>query len=174
MIPLYFQVVLLDSASKAGVRLIIPSLSTPIGGLIAGYVMSRWGQLGNLVRLGCFLMMLGNGLVTFLQYHDASWKYIAYLFPANLGQGIVYPSILFTNIASFEQSRKDPFPGVSCGGRKDIYTNSSQNKLFQPQRSTSSVLWAQSGVSPPPQPSSRTSSLPDCHVHCLEYLIKRK
>jgi len=106
MIPLFFQVVLLDSASKAGVRLIIPSLSTPVGGLIAGYIMSRWGMLGHLVRLGCFFMTLGNGLVASLQYQDASWKYVAYLFPANLGQGIVYPSILFTNIASFEQSRR--------------------------------------------------------------------
>lgn len=106
MIPLFFQVVLLDSASKAGIRLIIPSLSTPVGGLIAGYIMSRWGMLGHLVRLGCFFMTLGNGLVASLQYQDASWKYVAYLFPANLGQGIVYPSILFTNIASFEQSRR--------------------------------------------------------------------
>jgi hypothetical protein len=104
MIPLFFQVVLLDSASKAGIRLVIPSLSTPVGGLIAGFVMSRWGILGHLVRLGCFLMMLGNGLVASLQYQDSTWKYIAYLFPANLGQGIVYPSILFTNIAFFEQS----------------------------------------------------------------------
>jgi hypothetical protein len=106
MIPLFFQVVLLDSASKAGIRLIIPSLATPIGGLIAGFIMSRWGQLGHLVRLGCFFMMLGNALVASLQYYDSSWKYVAYLFPANLGQGIVYPSILFTNIAAFEQSRK--------------------------------------------------------------------
>lgn len=51
-------------------------------------------------------MMLGNALVASLKYQDSSWKYIAYLFPANIGQGIVYPSILFTNIASFEQSRK--------------------------------------------------------------------
>jgi len=104
MIPLFFQVVLLDSASKAGLRLVIPSLSTPVGGLIAGFIMSRWGQLSNLVRAGCLLMMLGNGLIASLQYEDAKWKYITYLFPANIGQGIVYPSILFTNIAAFEQS----------------------------------------------------------------------
>lgn len=116
MIPLFFQVVLLDSASKAGVRLIIPSLSTPIGGFIAGLIMSQWGQLGHLVRLGCFLMMLGNGLVASLQYQDSSWKYIAYLFPANLGQGIVYPSILFTNIAAFEQSREKTLKPLR-GGR---------------------------------------------------------
>jgi len=104
MIPLFFQVVLLDSASKAGQRLVIPSMSTPVGALIAGYVMSRWGQLSKLVRVGCLLMMLGNGLVASLKYQDATWKYVAYLFPANIGQGIVYPSILFTNIAAFEQS----------------------------------------------------------------------
>lgn len=106
MIPLFFQAVLLDSASQAGMRLIVPALSTPIGGLIAGFIMSRWGQLSHLVRAGCFFMMLGNALVASLKYQDSSWKYIAYLFPANIGQGIVYPSILFTNIASFEQSRK--------------------------------------------------------------------
>lgn len=104
MIPLFFQVVLLDSASKAGMRLVIPSIATPIGGLIAGFVMSRWGMLSHLVRLGCFFMILGNGLVASLKFYDSDWKYLVYLFPANLGQGIVYPSILFTNIAAFAQS----------------------------------------------------------------------
>jgi MFS family permease len=105
-IPLFFQVVLSESASKAGIRLIIPSLGTPIGGLIAGYIMSRWGMLNHLVRLGCLLMVVGNGVMATLNYHDSSWKYIVYLFPANLGQGIVFPSMLFTNIAAFQQSRK--------------------------------------------------------------------
>jgi hypothetical protein len=105
-IPLFFQVVLSESASKAGIRLIIPSLGTPVGGLIAGYIMSRWGMLNHLVRLGCLLMVVGNGVMATLNYHDSSWKYIVYLFPANLGQGIVFPSMLFTNIAAFQQSRK--------------------------------------------------------------------
>lgn len=118
MVPLFFQVVLSDSASKAGMRLIVPALSTPIGGLIAGFVMSRWGLLGHLVRAGCFFMMLGNGLVASLSYQDSSWKYVAYLFPANIGQGIVYPSILFTNIAAFEQSRK---PGPNNMLRRSTY-----------------------------------------------------
>ena len=94
-----------DSASKAGLRLAIPSLSAPPGGLIAGFVMSRWGMLSHLVRAGCFIMMVGNGLIASLKYHDSNWRYILYLIPANLGSGIVSPSILFTNIAAFEQSR---------------------------------------------------------------------
>jgi MFS family permease len=104
-IPLFFQVVLSESASKAGMRLVIPSLGTPVGGLIAGFIMSRWGMLNHLVRLGCLLMAIGNGVMATLNYHDSSWKYIVYLFPANLGQGIAFPSILFTNIAAFQQSR---------------------------------------------------------------------
>jgi len=101
--------VLLDTASQAGLRLVIPSLATPVGGVIAGYVMSRYGRLSELVRIGCLFMILGNALVASLQYHDVKWKYIVYLFPANLGQGIVYPSILFTFLAAFDHSRKlDP------------------------------------------------------------------
>jgi hypothetical protein len=104
MLPLFFQVVLLDSATTAGARLAIPSLATPIGGVIAGIVMSRWGKLLALVRIGALLMVLGNGLVTSLRFQDSKWKYFVYVFPANLGQGIIYPGILFTSLASFSHS----------------------------------------------------------------------
>lgn len=144
MIPLFFQVVLRDSASKAGLRLAIPSLWTPAGGLIGGFVMSRWGMLNHLVRAGCFFMILGNGLIASLKYHDSAWKYILYLFPANLGQGIVFPSILFTSIAAFEQSRK------LCRRSKKGWANADngQNKQYPPPQSTSSAPWAWSGALP--------------------------
>ncbi|KAK1774734.1 major facilitator superfamily domain-containing protein [Copromyces sp. CBS 386.78] len=103
-LPLFFQVVLLDSATTAGARLAVPSLATPVGGLIAGVVMSRWGKLITLVRIGTALMVLGNALVTSLAFEDSRWKYLVYIFPANLGQGIVYPGILFTSLASFDHS----------------------------------------------------------------------
>lgn len=106
MIPLFFQVVLSDTASEAGLRLVIPSLATPIGGLVAGFTMSRWGRLSQLVKIGCFFMVLGNGLIASLKFKDSSWKYLVYLFPANLGQGIAYPSILFTFLAAFDHSGK--------------------------------------------------------------------
>lgn len=68
--------------------------------------MSRWGKLNILVQVGCLTMAIGNALVASLKYRDSSWKYLVYLFPANLGQGIVYPSILFTFLAAFDHSRK--------------------------------------------------------------------
>jgi hypothetical protein len=104
MLPLFFQVVLLDSATTAGARLAIPSLATPIGGLVAGIVMSRWGKLITLVRIGALLMTVGNALVTSLSFYDSRWKYLVFIFPANLGQGIIYPATLFTTLASFEHS----------------------------------------------------------------------
>lgn len=85
-------------------RLSIPSLATPIGGLIAGMVMSRWGKLIPLVRTGTILMIAGNAMAASLGFHDSAWKYFIYIFPANLGQGIVYPGILFTSLASFEHT----------------------------------------------------------------------
>ncbi|OKO90581.1 hypothetical protein PENSUB_13298 [Penicillium subrubescens] len=103
-LPLLFQVILLDSPTKAGARLAIPSLATPLGGLIAGVVMSRWGKLAHLVRAGAGLMCIGNLLVTLLRFQDSEWKYYAYIIPANLGQGIVYPGILFTFLSAFDHS----------------------------------------------------------------------
>ncbi|KAL4955324.1 major facilitator superfamily domain-containing protein [Aspergillus filifer] len=100
-LPLFFQVVLLDSASKAGARLVIPSLATPIGGLLSGIIMSRYGRLSYLMRAGALLMLAGNMLVMALKFTDAEWKYYVYVIPANLGQGVAYPAILFTFLAAF-------------------------------------------------------------------------
>lgn len=96
----------MDSPTKAGARLVIPSLMTPIGGLIAGVVMSRWGKLAQLVRIGAGLMFVGNMLVVFLGFNDPDWKYLTYIIPANLGQGIVYPGILFTFLSAFDHDGK--------------------------------------------------------------------
>ncbi|KAL7795086.1 major facilitator superfamily domain-containing protein [Trichoderma ceciliae] len=104
MLPLFFQAVLQDSATKAGARLAVPSLATPIGGLIAGIVMSRWGKLIPLMRTGVILMAIGQVLVSSWAFVDSPWKYILYIFPSHLGLGIVYPSILFISIASHAHS----------------------------------------------------------------------
>ena len=51
-------------------------------------------------------MVVGNALVTSLGFVDSYWKYFVYIFPANLGQGIVYPGLLFTSLATFEHAGK--------------------------------------------------------------------
>lgn len=106
MIPLFFQVILMESATKAGARLALPSLATPIGSIIAGIVMSRWGKLIPLVRTGASIICFGSALLLSLSFQDASWKYIAFIIPTNLGVGVIYPSILFTTLASFDHAGK--------------------------------------------------------------------
>ncbi|KAJ5125070.1 uncharacterized protein N7515_008895 [Penicillium bovifimosum] len=119
-LPLMFQVILLDSPSKAGSRLVIPCLFTPLGGLIAGIVMSRWGKLAYLVRTGAVLMFIGNLLVALLRFDDSQWKYFVFVIPANLGQGIVYPGLLFTFLAAFDHAGKLLSPPISAF-RRQLY-----------------------------------------------------
>lgn len=69
-------------------------------------VVSRFDKLLPLVRVGAVLVTLGNGLVTSLGFYDSTWKYLAFIFPANLGQGIIYSAVLFTTLASFDHSGK--------------------------------------------------------------------
>ncbi|KAF4337734.1 multidrug efflux transporter (Eurofung) [Fusarium beomiforme] len=96
LMPFFFQTVLLDKASAAGLRLVPPSLATPFGGLTTGIVMRRGGDhLTLLTRLGLILMLLSNILMLNLGIREENWKYSAYLILGNFAQGMVYPSILF-------------------------------------------------------------------------------
>lgn len=108
MLPLFFQAILQDSATKAGIRLSLPSLAMPLGGLISGTVMSRWGKLIPLMRTGLILMTVGQAMVSSWAFSDASWKYVWYIFPSHLGTGMVYPAILFISIASHAHSGMYP------------------------------------------------------------------
>lgn len=170
MIPLFFQVVLQDSPSQAGIRLVIPSLATPIGGLLAGVVMSRYGRLSELVRFGCFMMMLGNALVACLKYEDSTWKYFLYLFPANLGQGVAYPSILFTFLAAFDHSGKSN-SSVSFEQNSEIFR---QNKLCRRPWYIFFAPWVQFGELQHLQPSFRMFWRNNFLSHLLECQTRSK
>jgi len=102
MVPLYFQAVRGDSPSAAGMRLMIPALATPVGGVIAGSMMQRGFRLCQNVRLGTSLMLLGNLLTCTLGTTGDRWKELVYLVPANLGLGLTNPSVLFSFVSSFE------------------------------------------------------------------------
>lgn len=146
MLPLFFQAVLQDSATKAGARLAIPSLAMPLGGLVAGTVMSRWGKLIPLMRTGLVLMTIGQALVTSWAFSDASWKYVLYIFPSHLGTGIVYPATLFISIASHAHS------GMCLYGlliHRDSFTHMRlQTTPYPLQQPISFDLWELSGECP--------------------------
>jgi len=105
MLPLFLQVVLSESASEAGLRLIPPAVALPLGGLVSGIIMSVWGHLGLLVKIGSIILVIGCYLVSSLDSGISQWKLFLFLIPTNFGQGIVYPSSLFAMLAKHEHSR---------------------------------------------------------------------
>ena len=102
MVPLYFQAVRGDSPSAAGLRLIMPALATPVGGVIAGSLMHRGYPLSLNVRLGTAAMLLGNVLAMTMGTDGCRWKEFFYLIPANLGLGLTNPSVLFSFVSLAE------------------------------------------------------------------------
>ncbi|KAJ4410033.1 hypothetical protein N0V85_004009 [Neurospora sp. IMI 360204] len=102
MMPLYFQAVRGDSPSKAGLRLVMPSLACPVGGVVAGALMQRGTRLSYNVRLGTAMTLIGNVLAVTLGTTGDRRKEFVYLVPATLGLGLTHPSILFSFVSLFE------------------------------------------------------------------------
>lgn len=100
-LPLLFQIVLNDSASSAGLRLAIPSLATPVGGITAGILMNRYGLLLSLVFFGTLIMTIGNFLTLLITPETSPILVKLILIPANLGQGAAFPSSLFTFVFAY-------------------------------------------------------------------------
>ncbi|KAA8903412.1 hypothetical protein TRICI_005702 [Trichomonascus ciferrii] len=109
ILPLIFQVVLGDSPSKAGFRLMIPALSTPIGAVVTGTVSSRYpnsNSLKYLVMSGSLLMLIGNLLALKLSENLNPVLFGLYLVPANFGLGMTLPASLFTYVFTFDKSKQ--------------------------------------------------------------------
>ena len=105
ILPLFFQAVLSESASKAGLRLLPLAVALPLGGLVSGVVMSKWGHLATLVRVGSVILFFGCYLICTLDERSPEWKFYIFLLPTTFGQGIVFPSTHFATLAKFEHSR---------------------------------------------------------------------
>ncbi|KAH7368601.1 major facilitator superfamily domain-containing protein [Plectosphaerella cucumerina] len=106
MVPLFFQAVRGDSASTAGFRLVVPSMATPVGGVIAGVLMQRGCKMSYNVRLGTAMMFIGNLLAIGLGRKGSSWSDVVFLLPANLGLGLTNPSVLFSFVSLFEHQEQ--------------------------------------------------------------------
>lgn len=112
LMPLFFQSVLLDTASVSGLRLVASSLATPMGGLLTGVAMKRFANhpvygdtiLALIARGGAIVMMLGALINISLGMHDSEWKYSVFLMCGSFGLGMSFPSGLFIFINSCDFS----------------------------------------------------------------------
>ncbi|KAK9449703.1 major facilitator superfamily domain-containing protein [Limtongia smithiae] len=104
MLPLYFQAVNLDPAAVAGARLIVPSLVGIFGSIIAGVIMSQWGHLAKLMKIGTLIMLIGCRLVATFGPDSPKWHYVAYLMPTQFGNALLMPAVLFSMLAHFSRA----------------------------------------------------------------------
>ncbi|KAK9470061.1 major facilitator superfamily domain-containing protein [Dipodascopsis tothii] len=104
MLPLYFQAVNLDSASVAGARLIVPSLVGIIGSICAGIIMSRWGHLSKLMKVGSLVMSVGGYMVATFGQNTPNWHYVTFLMPTQFGNSLLMPAVLFSMLAHFTRA----------------------------------------------------------------------
>jgi hypothetical protein len=146
MVPLYFQAVRGDSPSEAGMRLIIPALATPVGGVIAGSLMHRGYPLSLNVRLGTATMLLGNLLATSMGMTGNRWREFVYLVPANLGLGLTNPSVLFSFVSLWEHRGTMAVAWMGVKGAR-MKTDLEQSKRLQHRLCTSSGRWVPSTAS---------------------------
>lgn len=132
MVPLYFQAVRGDSPAAAGLRLMIPALATPIGGVVAGAWMQRGYPLCLNVRVGTATMVLGNILALCMGRTGARWKEFFYLVPANLGLGLTNPSVLFSFVSLFEHEGKSSIKTAMVAGAGGAHSRQSKRWRRRP------------------------------------------
>lgn len=86
-IPLYFQAVLLESATQSGFRLIIPSAAASLVGTATGFLITWTRDLKLYLIFGVVFILGGTVALSCIQRGMPSWAYLLFLVPTSIGQG---------------------------------------------------------------------------------------
>jgi hypothetical protein len=98
-IPLYFQAVLLESATSSGFRLIIPTLIAASTGTATGFLITWTKQLKLYMVIGVFPIFIGAIALSYMQRGLPDWAYLLFLIPSNIGQGFMFPATFMSVLA---------------------------------------------------------------------------
>jgi len=102
-LPLYFQTVLLESATVAGGRLLIPSIAGTAASVATGLIIDRTGRLFPVLFTGSLILFVGATALTCMDRVLPKWTYVLFLIPSNLGLGFMFPSTLMSVLATSSQ-----------------------------------------------------------------------
>ncbi|KAF2225860.1 major facilitator superfamily domain-containing protein [Elsinoe ampelina] len=103
-VPLFFQAVLLTSASDSGFRLAVPSFVGSLAGISSGYIITYTRRLKPTIVLGAFVYLAGSIAVCFLQRGVTEAVSLILISGVPLGQGWVFPSTIMSALAVSEQA----------------------------------------------------------------------
>ncbi|PVH82120.1 MFS general substrate transporter [Cadophora sp. DSE1049] len=103
-IPLYFQAVLLESATSSGLRLIVPSLASSSIGTATGFLITYTKRLKIWLVLGVVFFIIGTVALSFMHRGLVDWAYLLFLVPQSIGQGFMFPATFMTVLAVSKQA----------------------------------------------------------------------
>lgn len=105
-IPLFFQAVLLESATTSGLRLVVPTLCSSAVGTATGFIITYTRRLKPPLVAGTILMVAGTVGLTFMKRGFEDWVYLLFLVPSAMGSGFVFPGAFMAVLAVSEQSEQ--------------------------------------------------------------------
>ncbi|KAK1989206.1 major facilitator superfamily transporter [Colletotrichum cereale] len=102
-IPLFFQAVLLTTATASGLRLVIPSLVSSGVGAATGFLITYTRRLKWPPVSGAVCLFVGTITLCLLRRGWPSWVYLVCLVPSSIGQGFQFPGSFMAVLAASEQ-----------------------------------------------------------------------
>ncbi|KAK6220298.1 major facilitator superfamily transporter [Colletotrichum tabaci] len=102
-IPLFFQAVLLTTATSSGLRLVIPSLVSSAVGTATGFLITYTRRLKWPVLTGAVALLVGTVALSSMRRGWASWVYLLCLVPSSIGQGFQFPGSFMAILVASEQ-----------------------------------------------------------------------
>ncbi|OHW89516.1 major facilitator superfamily transporter [Colletotrichum incanum] len=102
-IPLFFQAVLLNSATSSGLRLVFFSIISSVVGAATGFLVTSTKRLKWPVVTGALCFLLGTALLCLLQSGWPTWMYVLWLVPSAMGQGFQFAGCFVAVLAASPQ-----------------------------------------------------------------------
>ncbi|KPM39800.1 hypothetical protein AK830_g6792 [Neonectria ditissima] len=105
-IPLYFQAVLLTSATSSGLRLVIPTIAASTAGTSVGFAVTWTRRLKWPVSSGTIFLLAGTICLSCLRRDLPPQLYLFILLPSSIGQGFQFPGTFIAILATSTQSEQ--------------------------------------------------------------------
>ncbi|TWU76466.1 hypothetical protein ED733_007195 [Metarhizium rileyi] len=105
-IPLYFQAVLLMSATDSGLRLVLPTLVSAAFGVVTGFAITWTRRLKWPLVCGAVAYLAGTVCLFCMRRNLHSAAYVLALVPSSIGSGFQFPGGFMAVLASSPQSEQ--------------------------------------------------------------------
>ena len=105
-IPLFFQAVLLESATSSGLRLVVPTLCSSAVGTATGFIITYTRLLKPPLMVGTILLLIGTACLLFMTRGLPDWMYLLFLVPSAMGNGFIFPGTFMAVLAVSDQSEQ--------------------------------------------------------------------